>query len=837
LQEGLHYNLILVSAPAGFGKTTLLSEWTRQSKPPVPTAWLSLEEADDEPRRFWNYFIAALRTLQSVIGETSLALLGSARPLPIQAALTPLINEIAGIERDSLLILDDYHFIQSEPIHSGVNFLLEHLPPRLHLVIATRADPPLPIAHFRGKGMILEIGADDLRFTAEEANALLTGLGAPALSSGDIEALNTRAEGWAVGLKMAILSMRGEKDIPGFISGFTGTHRYIMDYLLEEVLQRQSPEVRDFLLKTSVLERLNGPLCDAVTGRQDGQETLISLEKANLFLVPLDDSRQWYRYEHLFAELLRHRLETEFGPEKFNELHRLASGWHEGNGFLEKAIDHALAAHDWEKAIDLVVSINPIIVYGGRTTYGWLHQVPQDVLIAHPTAYVYCAWSLVAMGQNKASSDLLDNYERSGAYDETAAPLIAAVRTIIASFMGDSRIEEYARQALSLLPRDDIQARMMIHHYLGVYYALTRRYNEAEPLLNEAYEFFQQRGVITLAAAALLWLALITLFRSKLHEAEQMLKKALAMTGWNVSTAMQYMLLGVIYQLRNEQEKASAEWEKAKQSFPTPTVRGLISLYTTEACLSKGDIDGAAEALEEAESVINTEGATTEDLTRLAGYHIALALAKNDDEDVSYWLEKYAEYDKLFFYDVPASACLLLCKKWGNAGRERLQTQYEQFHREGYHYLVMIVRLEQALLSPDPEEAVSFLAEVLDIAKPESNIRMLVNFGPPLEPLLRRAIASGIEPDFSRKILKIIESEDRQRKINKGEMPPATGPLSEREMEVLRLLADGLTNQQIAERLVISLNTAKSHVYHIFDKLEAKDRLQTVNRARELKLI
>ncbi len=837
IQAALNHGLTLVSAPAGFGKTTLLSELIRNSRPLTPTAWLSLEEADGDPRRFWEYFIAALRTLQPDIGMITLELLHAGQPMPVEYSLTPLINDLTGIEQDSLLVLDDYHFIQSEPVHSGISFLLEHLPPRLHLVIATRADPPLPIARLRGKGTILEIGADDLRFTSEEAAELLAGLGAPALSPENIQALNARAEGWVVGLKMAVLSMRGEKDIPGFISGFTGTQRYIMDYLIEDVLQRQSPEVRDFLLKTSVLERLNGPLCDAVTGRSDGQETLIDLEKANLFLVPMDESRQWYRYEHLFAELLRHRLEIEFGPEKSNELHRLACGWHEDNGFLEKAVDHVLAARDWEKAIDLIISMNPIISYGGSTTYKWLQQVPQEVLLNHSIAYVYCAWALVAMGQVKAGGDLLDNYEKSAAYDDATAALVARVRTIISSFLGDPRIEEYAREALSLLPPDDFQARMIINHYLGVYYVLTRRYNEAEPFLSEAYEFFRKKGVAQLASAALMWLALIELYRGKLHRTEQMLKQAIEMTGWNVSAALQHMLLGVVYHLWNNLEEATAEWEKANLLFPTPNVMGLISFYISSAYLTQGDIGAATRAVEKAERVLVTEDATPEDLARVASYRLAIALEEDDQEVVSHWLDTFAEYDVPFLYDAPVMARLLLYERWGNAGQERLQADYEQFHKEGYRYLEMGVRLHQALLSPNPEEALSFLAEVLVMAKPEGNIRILVDFWPPLVPLLRRAIDAGVEPDYARKILGIIDSEERQRKIRKGEIPPASGLLSEREMEVLRLLADGLTNQQIAERLVISLNTTKSHVHHIFDKLEAKDRLQAANRARELKLI
>jgi LuxR family maltose regulon positive regulatory protein len=844
IQAALNHKLTLVSAPAGFGKTTLLSEWIRDNQPPIPTSWLSLEEADNDPRRFWEYFIAALRTLQPDIGEITLELLHASQPMPVESVLTPLINDFTGIQQDSLLVLDDYHFVQSEQVHSGINFLLEHLPPRLHLVIATRADPPLPIAHLRGKGTILEIGADDLRFTAEETGTLLNSLGVPGLSSEDVGALNIRTEGWVVGLKMAILSIRDEKDISKFISRFTGTQRYIMDYLIEEVLKRQSPEIRDFLLKTSVLERLNGPLCDAVTGRHDGQEILTSLEKANLFIVPLDESRQWYRYEHLFAELLRHWLETEFGLEKYNELHRLASDWHEGNGFLEKAIDHALAAQDWGNAIDLVMSNDwQKGVSGVPITYtcNWLRQVPLEVLRTRPKSYVLYAWFLISTGQVKVGADLLDSFEKSEVYDEALEALIAGARMNAALFQRDPRIEDYAKKVRSI-ESDNIVAQTNVSYQLGVYYATTRRYNEAEPFLSEAYKFHQQQGDTVGVSNTLAWLAFIVFHRGKLHQAEEMLKRALGLTEWAQCTGFQHLLLGLVYLHWNDLEGATdewekvAKWEKASLISPLSWVMGRVYLYTSLVCLIKGDTGAAAEALENAERVLVTEDTSPGDLASVAGYHLAIAMEEDDQEAVSRWLDKLAEYDGLFS-DMPPGARHLLYERWGEAGRERLQAEYEKYHREGYYYHEIGVRLEQAMLSLDPDEALAFVAEALAMAKPEGNIRILVCTGAPMAPLLRRAIAEGIEPEFARKILRIIESEEHQRKIKKGEPPPAAGLLTVRELEVLHLMADGLSNPQIAERLVISLDTAKTHVHHTLYKLDATSRVQAIARARDLDLL
>ena len=376
LKAALSSSLILVSAPAGFGKTTLLTAWIHTSEPPVPTAWLSLEESENDPVSFWEYFIATLRTLHPGAGEASLRLLRSSQPAPIEATLSLLINDITAIGGDRILVLDDYHFIRASAVHRGVEFFLDHMPPGMHMVIATRADPPLPLPHFRGKGMISEIRTDDLRLTLEEAADLLSTLGAPALPVEAIKALTAKTEGWAVGLKMAVLSMSGATDIGKFVSDFAGSQRYVMDYLIEEVLERQPEDVREFLLKTSVLERLSGPLCDAVTGGSNGKDMLLRLERANLFVVPLDDSRQWYRYEHLFGELLRNRLETQCGVGAAEEAQRRASRWNEGNGFHEAAINHALAARDWQ------AGDGPHIGAGSRFRL----RTRQDLRLAEPGA-------------------------------------------------------------------------------------------------------------------------------------------------------------------------------------------------------------------------------------------------------------------------------------------------------------------------------------------------------------------------------------------------------------------------------------------------------------------
>ncbi|MGD9118430.1 MAG: LuxR C-terminal-related transcriptional regulator [Dehalococcoidia bacterium] len=416
---------------------------------------------------------------------------------------------------------------------------------------------------------------------------------------------------------------------------------------------------------------------------------------------------------------------------------------------------------------------------------------------------------------------------------------ILGARMSLALIRGDARIEEmeeYVRKVRSMRP-DDILAHVITGTLLAKCYIAKRRYNEAELFLREARALSQQKGEDVYTAGTLTSLAQIAFFRGQLHRAEEMLKQALGMARFNENTTLIHMLSGMVYHYWNDLEEADAEREKALASFSTPSEMGSIYLYTTRVYLLQGDIESAAEAIEKAEGTLVTEDTTTEDLARVAAYRLALALEQDDREAISRWLDKFTDYEVPFLYDVLNNARHLLYERLGEVWQERLKTEYENYYKEGYQLLEMGIRLHQALLSTDPDEALTFITEVLAIAKPEGNIRIFADFGIPLAPLLRRAIAAGIEPEFTRKILKIIENEERQRQIRKGEIPPATRLLTEREMEVLSLMADGLSNPQIARRLVISLDTAKTHVHHILDKLEVTSRIQAIARARDLNLL
>lgn len=834
LKAALNSSLILLSAPAGFGKTTLLSQWIHSTQPPVRTAWLSLEESENDPLSFWEYFIAALRTLFPSVGETSLGLLRSSQSTPIEVTLSSLINEIAAIGSDHFLVLDDYHFIRTPAVHRGMEFFVDHMPPGMHLVIATRVDPPLPLPRFRGKGMLSEVRTDDLRLTLEEATDLLSTLGAPRLSAEGIQSLNTKTEGWAVGLKMAVLSMSGATDTAKFVSNFAGSQRYVMDYLIEEVLERQSEDVREFLLKTSGLNRLSGPLCDAVTGCDNGNKTLLHLEKANLFVVPLDDSRQWYRYHHLFDELLRHRLETEYGIGAVEEAQRRASRWNERNGFHEAAINHALAARDWQMAIDLISSTNPVPAYGHEKAYGWLSRMPSDVLLAHPQACIYYGFALGGMKPLEVEA-FLESYERSDSWDPSYAGQVALVRTGVAATLQDPRIEECASQALELLPPGDIASRELTKVFLGIFLYYQGRYLEAEPLLFESTNVLHGNSESLLG---LVFLVTISTFRGNLHRAEEMAKRALSLAEGHPYTWPTHLWLGVVNLWWNNLEAAAVELEKAAALNPSPFDVFNAYLWLADVRVTQGDIEAAGGALERAERVFVSGNLPAMNRCRLAAQHVHLAIIQEDAEAVSLWLGQIPVYENISL--VPPPVMRLLINQRGTAILEQLKADYEASRKEDLCYGPIFVRVAQAVASSDPDEAMRFMAEALVRARSGGFVRPLISWGIHLAPLLRQAIARGIEPEYSRKLLNIIEAEDSERKMRKGltvSTPPTPGFLSERETEILQLVAQGLSNRQIAARLVITLNTAKTHVHNISQKLDVSTRTQILAKARELKLL
>jgi LuxR family transcriptional regulator, maltose regulon positive regulatory protein len=540
LDGALGSGLVLVSAPAGSGKTTVVSQWVRQNSGRLPAVWVSLDDGDNDPVRFWDYFIAALRTFKPAAGDAASTVLHSEQSYSIDVVLISLINDLADFPQNVAVVFDDYHLITSEDIHSGVAFLIDHLPPAIHLILATRADPPLPLPRFRGRGTLVELGTDDLRFTDDEAAVLLQGILGAWLPAEQIAALNAHTEGWVVGLKMAALSMRGRKDVQSFISGFTGSQRYVMDYLLEEVLQRQTEEVRDFLLKTSTLERMTAPLCDFIAGGRRGREMLIEVDRANLFLVPLDDTRQWYRYHHLFGELLRHQLEVHCGSEMVNQLHQRASQWYEENRLPDEAIHHALAARDWERGMNLVSGESESRSKRGewKTLLGWFQAIPDEILRTRPRLCSQYCNVLVTAGRFEAAEDTLGYLEKTAQEDAGLLGELALFRAILARERGDVPYQvEQLKKALALLQPDQPAYRARASYLSGVIEYNAGQLAEAQSLLTDAYRLARKAADYWVWARAASDLGMILWLRGKLQSASGMALQAANTAGRSPTAA------------------------------------------------------------------------------------------------------------------------------------------------------------------------------------------------------------------------------------------------------------------------------------------------------------
>jgi LuxR family transcriptional regulator, maltose regulon positive regulatory protein len=849
LQAGLSCNLVLVSAPAGFGKTTLLGEWTRCQQPPVPVAWVSLDEGDNDPVRFWDYFIAALEILRPGVGEKSLAWLHSPQPLPVESVLMTLINDIATVPGDFILVLDDYQFIKAPPVHAGIAFLLDHLPSRMHLVIATRADPPLPLAHFRGRGTLLEIDADDLRFTLDEAVSLLKEMKGPELSPEDVGALNARTEGWAVGLKMAALSLRRQRDVSGFIAAFTGSQRYIMDYLIEEVLRQQPGEVQDFLLQTSVLERLTAPLCDAVTGRTDSRAMLINLERANLFIVPLDESREWYRYEHLFTELLRHQLEISSGTKEVSGWHQRASRWYRDNGLPADAIQHCLTAQDWERAMDLIYEESERRKKTGEmvTLLNWLKQLPLEILRTNIPLYLNYGAALLFTFQLDAAEAVYEDLESLPQLDEHTPGVIIACRALIATFHWDiPRAMALSKKALPLLSAVDIDVSSSLSLNLGMVLWQKGLFVEAEPLIKEAYEAGLKSGNYWIAGPAIGMLGDILRVRGQPQRAFEFDRQALALTSESPAVATNHFYLATILYEWNDVEAATSHLEKAIELirlWGVSAVQASMHWYMMLASQARGNEAGGLKAMETIDQLLTNNNTPFAQACRV-GYHLNWSLARGDIAQAVAWGDRAAEFgDVLPVYLRLLMVRLLIARGQKEKVPEQLRKFYEGVKAEylspEWQAWLIEARIYLALSASTPDEALTSLAEALALARPQGLVRTFVDEGVLLAPLLREAISRGIEPEYAARLLNIIEAEHRRRTSGGGmpPSPPTHGLLSERELEVLRLLAGGLSDRQIAENLFISLSTAKTHVRHILDKLDVRSRTQAIARARESDLI
>lgn len=909
--EGLRGPLTLITAPAGFGKTTLVASCIANSG--MPVAWLSLDKDDNLTVRFLRYLVAALKEADHTIANEAAQLVAAAQQAPPEAVLTSLINDLDTTGREIVLVLDDYQFIKSQAVHDAVAFLLKHCPRTFHLVIASRSDPPLPLARLRARGQAVELRTADLSFTEPETAQFLNDVMGLRLDAGSVAVLNGRTEGWIAGLQMAALSMRDRKDVLGFIEGFSGTNRYILDYLLEEVLTSQPPEIQRFLLCTSILERLTAPLCDAVLANNEGSkragddrpagsESLFAgqstsileyLERANLFLVPLDEKRTWYRYHHLFADLLRARI-NQLGPGRVTRLLSRAAEWCEQDGQVADAVSYALAAQDYGRASGLIARYWHLVAGDGQveTVWSWLAALPENVVRnSAPLSAVYC-WALWLTGRidvieahlvdaERALDELVESKEFDK-NDEAYAALpaeLAALRAFVARYHSEFETAgAFAERALSLIPKNlphpaDAQLRGPILLALASAYdgagdlekavaayaetihlsrlggsasgvgitirligalRLLGRLRAADTACRDALEYIEAQGMAHLPAAGILHVAMgeVLVERNDLEAAEAHISQGLQLGKWSrrldaVKNAAP--ALSRLRQARHDTNGALAAVQEAESALgegSSPLARAELLALKARILVRQGSLSEAAQCVEEAIHMAGRDRGQTGEMVDLTASRVLLEQCKPDD------------------------AVARLARSIAAA---------EASGRFGAAIELRILRSLALIRQGDTREAEADLERVLALAGPEGYVRIFLDEGRPMQMLLGQWLAhAGPGPlrDYAIHLLSHFEAELQgvtaaQEKASSTGGPSASygvspgepsgqalvEPLSQRELEVLHLIALGRTNQEVARQLIISPGTVKAHTASIYRKLDVANRTEAVARARQLGIL
>jgi LuxR family maltose regulon positive regulatory protein len=899
LSAGLDRKLTLISAPAGFGKTTLLSEWLRElgaiRRPgdmeaalalPLRAAWLSLDHSDNEPGRFWAYVIAALQKLWPGIGEPTRTALQSRQQPPIEELLAALINEIAKVEAPFVFVLDDYHVIEAQPIHKALTFLLAHLPPLtvssrranargpngMHLVIATRADPPMPLSRLRGRGQLNELRTADLRFTLDETAAFLNQVMGLDLTADAVAALEERTEGWIVGLQMAAHSLKGRdrQRAASFVAAFAGSHRYVLDYLSDEVVLQQPENVRTFLLRTAILERLTGSLCDTVSGQEDSQRMLERLDAANLFILPLDDERRWYRYHRLFADLLRKWLRRT-QPELVPELHRKASEWFERAGWINDAVSHAMASGDVERVARLVTgNALAIMGHGELTTLAtWLEALPQELMRSEPWLSISLAWVLAYAGQLAMVEEQLQEVEialaRVGAPSEAQhiRGHSAAIRAYLAGLRGNmSRAAELCREALEHLPEQDL-ARGFATSLLGSVLRWSGDLDAAAQVSGQAIAMRQANGHHRVAADAFCDLAALQLTQGQLHEAATTCREALQSADESLSRGGGHESLAGFAHSRMsavllEWNDVDAAVQFAKEGIDLAQQWGWADAllfgygYLESALQAVGDDEGALEAIKKAKQIADSLSPWLG--TLVAAWEAQHWLARGNLTAASRWAEDSGlsvddpfRYEDWPVYRVLARVLIAQGREHENGSLidnalELLARLLHMAETAGAVGRVIVVRVAQAMAleaQGNRDHALHMLEEALSLAEPQGYVRTFIDWGVPMGLLLRQAASRGIAVDYAGKLLGALEKEakDAARMTVRAPSSVLLEPLSERELQVLRLLATHLSSTEIAEQLFLSANTIRSHIKSIYSKLDVHSRQDAIVRAEELGLV
>ncbi len=879
LSRGVGSKLTVISAPPGFGKTTLLAEWLAAAPAGErSTAWLSLDPGDAGAASFWRYLIAALQTVVPGVGAGALSLLQGPQPSPIETILATLLNELNAMPRAIVLVLDDYHEVDTPDIQGGLAFLLEHLPPQLHLVITTRADPALPLGRLRGRGELVEIRAADLRFTPDEAAAYLNEVMGLHLATRDVAALEARTEGWIAALQLAALSMRGREDVAGFIAGFTGDDRYIVDYLVEEVLRRQPGHTRSFLLQTSILDRLTGPLCDAVTGQDGGKAALGALDRGNLFLVPLDDRRRWYRYHQLFADVLRAHLLDE-QPDRVLELHRRASDWYEQNGERSEAIRHALAAEDSPRAADLIEQAIPALRSSRQESVAlaWLTALPDEVIAVRPVLSVHFAGALLLHGQLEGAEARLQDAERwldtapvsqSRSVGETTGPIvvdkeefgrlpsqIAANRAALALAAGDlASTIRYARAGLDLAGPDDHLTRGAAAGLLALACWTRGDLDAAHASWTECMTSLQKAGHIADLSGCAIAMADIRITQGRLSDAMSTFERVLRLLGEGgpqVLRGAADMHVGMSEVLCERNDLAGARQHLQRSSdlgehlgLPQNQYRSRVAAARIRE--AEGDLGAALDLLDEAERLYL--GDYFPNVRPIAARKARLWIAQGRLGEAAAWARERglsARDEPIYLreFEHVAFARLLLTQAATDRAdgamleatnlMARLLGAAEAGGRPGSVVEILLLQAIAHQMLGDVPAGQERVERALTLAEPEGYVRVFVEAGLPMAGMLEAAAKRRVARTYVRELLAAFGRGADRPSVNQG----LVEPLSERELEVLRLLATDLDGPDIARELVVSLNTVRTHTKNVYAKLGVNGRRAAVSRAVELDLL
>lgn len=860
--------LTLLSSPAGSGKTTLLSQFVAGLQQPV--AWLSLDDGDDDLRRFWRYVLVACQPVLEGTGEAALSLLDTPQPLPAAAIPTLLINDLAAQAKLMVLVLDDYHLIQDAAIHDSMAFLLDHLPDNLRLVVATRVDPPWPLARYRARNRLVEIRAQDLRFNLDEAADFFNDAASLTLSPEEMAALQARTEGWAAGLQLAALSLRGRHDKSSFIQSFSGSHLYVADYLVEEVLQQQPAGVQAFLLQTAILERLSAGLCEAVTGQPGAQAMLGVLRQANLFVLPLDDEGNWFRYHQLFRDLLQARLPQAMDAGDIAGLHARAAAWHEEHGDAAGAIGHALAAEDFAAGARLVAkSAQQALSRGELTTVlRWTEALPAEVVYLNPLVVIARAWALALTGAVPQAEALLQETEgrvEPGDSLPDARELqghAAALRAFFAVMAGAyPRAQELAERAQALLPQQSGPARWLLPFTLGSAYRAQGQYEKAVQLFAEQAETSELTTDPIGWATGMAEVAMVRAQQGRLYEAAATVRDALqqlagrGMAGHASLAKLEVPLVDVLRE-QNELDEAGqriAGVIRRLEGWPMPTDRLFAYLALLHVQAAQGDREGAAATLAQAKTLVTTQPVLSSLARALPLAEIRLALASGDLAEAARLLDRLkpgtGPTTSLREQELLLLARLQLAQgSVEEAARVLASLVGEARAGEHMSTLIAALALQACTLAAngDQEAALRLLREALALGEPEGFVRVFVDDGEIMRQLLaalaRRLPASGSPANLQTYVTHLLAA------FGEPEPPAAAprfaedeaglvAPLTARELEVLQLIAAGDSNRAIAEKLVISVSAVKKHSSNIYGKLNVNSRTQAVARARQLNLL